>query len=63
MELSPPSIVILKRIWETEFVTWERRKITQKYVWTYDTSYQASRACCLMVSRPQQSELSRYSSP
>ncbi len=35
MGLSPAAIVKLKRIWETEFATWEKRKITQKYVYIW----------------------------
>jgi len=35
MGLSPAAIVKLKRIWESEFVTWEKRKITQKYVYIW----------------------------
>lgn len=35
MGLSPASIVKLKKIWETEFATWEKRKITQKYVYIW----------------------------
>ncbi len=35
MGLSPASIVKLKRIWEIEFATWEKRKITQKYVYIW----------------------------
>lgn len=35
MGLSPASIVKLKRIWESEFATWEKRRITQKYVYIW----------------------------
>jgi transposase-like protein len=35
MGLSPAAIVKLKRIWEAEFTTWEKRKITQKYVYIW----------------------------
>lgn len=33
--LSPASIVKLKRIWETEFDEWSKRKITKKYVYLW----------------------------
>lgn len=35
MGLSPASIVKLKRIWESEFASWEKRKITHKYVYIW----------------------------
>jgi transposase-like protein len=35
MGLSPASIVKLKRIWEGEFETWSKRKITKKYVYMW----------------------------
>jgi transposase-like protein len=35
MGLSPASIVKLKKIWETEFDTWSRRKINKKYVYMW----------------------------
>lgn len=33
--LSPASIVKLKRIWETEFAQWSKRKITKNYVYIW----------------------------
>lgn len=33
--LSPASIVKLKKIWEVEFDTWSKRKITKKYVYMW----------------------------
>lgn len=33
--LSPASIVKLKKIWESEFSLWEKRKITKKYVYIW----------------------------
>ena len=35
MGLSPASIVKLKRVWESEFAAWEKRKITKKYVYIW----------------------------
>lgn len=35
MGLSPASIVKLKKIWESEFSLWEKRKITKKYVYIW----------------------------
>lgn len=35
MGLSPASIVKLKKIWESEFDSWSKRKITQKYVYMW----------------------------
>ena len=35
MGLSPASIVKLKKIWESEFSQWEKRTITQKYVYIW----------------------------
>lgn len=35
MGLSPASIVKLKKIWESEFATWSKRKITKKYVYIW----------------------------
>ena len=35
MGLSPASIVKLKKIWESEFSVWEKRKITKKYVYIW----------------------------
>jgi transposase-like protein len=35
MGLSPASIVKLKKIWESEFSIWEKRKITKKYVYIW----------------------------
>lgn len=35
MGLSPASIVKLKRIWDTEFTTWEKREINKKYVYIW----------------------------
>jgi transposase-like protein len=35
MGLSPASIVKLKKIWEAEFETWSRRKITREYVYMW----------------------------
>jgi hypothetical protein len=33
MGLSPASIVKLKKIWESEFAVWEKRKITKRYAY------------------------------
>jgi transposase-like protein len=35
MGLSPASIVKLKKIWESEFDSWSKRKITKKYVYIW----------------------------
>ncbi len=35
MGLSPASIVKLKKIWESEFEVWSKRKITKKYVYMW----------------------------
>ena len=35
MGLSPASIVKLKKIWESEFASWSKRKITKKYVYMW----------------------------
>lgn len=35
MGLSPASIVKLKKIWESEFSLWEKRKISKKYVYIW----------------------------
>lgn len=35
MGLSPASIVKLKKIWETEFDTWSKRKISKKYIYMW----------------------------
>ena len=53
--LSPASIVKLKKIWESEFALWEKRKITKKYayIWADGVNMQVrlgeDKKVCLLV--------------
>lgn len=55
MGLSPASIVKLKKIWESEFSLWEKRKITKKYayIWADGVNMQVrlgeDKKVCLLV--------------
>ncbi len=55
MGLSPASIVKLKKIWESEFSLWEKRKITKKYayIWADGVNVQVrlgeDKKVCLLV--------------
>ncbi len=53
--LSPSSIVVLKKIWEKDFATWKKRRITDRYVYIFADGVHVSvrlgedKRLCLLV--------------